>query len=680
MTLNIVIVNYNVKYFLEQCLESVYRSDLRLEGGDGFASSTDNATMDIKVYVVDNASVDGSVEMVRQKFPQVHLIANRENVGFAAANNQALREIQNSELNVESSLPHLDNSQSPIDSTRSSTSVLDSQFVLLLNPDTVVERNTLAKCVAFFLSHPDCGGLGVKMINGEGRFLKESKRGFPTPAAAFYKISGLIKLFPHSRRIAAYYMGHLDTDSTNPVDILPGAFMMVRMTALLKAGLLDESYFMYGEDIDFSWRIKLAGYQNYYYPEARIIHYKGESTKRGSMNYVYTFYNAMSIFVSHYFTGSHAWFYNTLLHCAIWMRAGLAWLRRMMQAVALPLADFALSYAGFLTIKYIWATYRANNVNYYPPEYTWAVIPFYILLLMLASWFYGGYEKPVRRWRIVKGMAVGCALLLVFYSLLDESQRYSRMLLMMGSVWTLLSTLGIRSLLGLLRLPGFDTRRNRRRTCIIVGSETETTRVKNLNELFGSTHTEFFTDSQPDSRKLNDAIHYHKADEVIFCSKDISTREIIDLMSTLRSIPGHRTQVEYKIVPSDSDYIIGSNSIHSAEDLYTEELQTVSAPLNSRNKRMLDILSSFLLLVLSPLLFWPQRHKRNYFPHCWQVLTGHKSWVGTDSHAVFGPEDALPRRTSELSPELLQRLQLRYLRNYHLTTDLQILFRNLFNI
>ena len=664
MTLSIVIVNYNVRYFLEQCLESVFRSDLQLEGEC-------QDPLELEVYVVDNASVDGSVEMVRQKFPQVHLIANRENVGFATANNQALREIENSKLKVESSLPNPNNSQ---------FSIFNSQFILLLNPDTVVERDTFAKCVGFFLSHPDCGGLGVKMINGEGRFLKESKRGFPTPAAAFYKVSGLIRLFPHSRRVAAYYMGHLGDDDTNPVDILPGAFMMVRREALEKTGLLDESYFMYGEDIDFSWRIKLAGYQNYYYPEARIIHYKGESTKRGSMNYVYTFYNAMAIFVSHYFTGGHARFYNALLHCAIWLRASLAWLRRMAQAVALPLADFAVSYAGFLTIKQLWATYRADNVNYYPPEYTWAVIPFYILLLMGAAWLYGGYEKPVRHSRLIKGMAVGCALLLVFYSLLDESQRYSRMILLLGSAWTLVATLGIRGLLALLRLPGFDSRRSRRRTCIIVGNEAEAARVKSLNELFGTAHTEFFTDTPPDSRKLNDAIHYHKADEVIFCSKDLSTRDIIDLMSTLSRIPGHRTQVEYKIVPSDSDYIIGSNSIHSAEDLYTEELQTVASPLNSRNKRMLDLLASMLLLALSPLLFWPQKRKGRYFADCWQVLTGRKSWVGTDDHAVFGPEDALPRRTTAISPELLQRLQLRYLRNYRLATDLQILIRNLFNI
>ena len=255
MRLSVVIVSYNVKYFLDQCLESVFGSDLTL---DGVCRGEGSDTLELEVFVVDNASVDGSVEMVREKFGQVHLIDNKENVGFAAANNQALR-------------------------------LCTGDYVLLLNPDTIVERDTFRNCVAFYASHADCGGLTVKMINGEGKYLKESKRGFPTPAAAFYKMSGLIHLFPHSRRIAAYYMGHLDDDETNPIDILPGAYLMISREALEKVGLLDEAYFMYGEDIDFSWRIKLAGFENYYLPSSRIIHYKGESTKHASMNYVYTY-------------------------------------------------------------------------------------------------------------------------------------------------------------------------------------------------------------------------------------------------------------------------------------------------------------------------------------------------------------------------------------------------------
>ncbi len=246
MKLSVIIVNYNVEHFLEQCLYSVRRAMQGIEG---------------EVFVVDNNSVDGSLKMLAEKFPEVKVIANKDNVGFSRANNQAIR-------------------------------VSTGEYVLLLNPDTVVEDDTFSKCLAFMDAHPDAGGLGVKMVDGKGNFLPESKRGLPTPAAAFYKMFGLAKLFPHSKRFAHYYMGHLSDDETNEVEILAGAFMLMRRATLDKVGLLDETFFMYGEDIDLSYRITQGGYKNYYFPETRIIHYKGESTKKTSVNYVLVFYKA----------------------------------------------------------------------------------------------------------------------------------------------------------------------------------------------------------------------------------------------------------------------------------------------------------------------------------------------------------------------------------------------------
>jgi GT2 family glycosyltransferase len=247
MKLSVIIVNYNVIHFLEQCLLSVQKAISGLE---------------VEVFVVDNNSVDGSVSMVREKFPWVNLIANNDNPGFSKANNQAIK-------------------------------VSKGEYVLLLNPDTVVEEDTFSKCIAFMDQHPDAGGLGVKMVDGKGEFLPESKRGLPTPEVAFYKLSGLSRLFPKSKRFGQYHLTYLSREETHKIDVLSGAFMMMRRETLEKSGLLDETFFMYGEDIDLSYRIKLAGYNNYYFPETRIIHYKGESTKKSSVNYVYTFYNAM---------------------------------------------------------------------------------------------------------------------------------------------------------------------------------------------------------------------------------------------------------------------------------------------------------------------------------------------------------------------------------------------------
>lgn len=655
MTLSVVIVNYNVKYFLEQCLESVYRSDL--------AMNETGEALKLEVYVVDNASVDGSVAMVRERFPQVVLIDNADNVGFARANNQALRIIQQKAAQSDASERE--------------------QLCLLLNPDTVVERDTFARCAQFYATHPDCGGLGVKMINGEGQYLKESKRGFPSPQASFYKLSGLIRLFPHSRRIAAYYMGHLSEDETNPIEILPGAYLMISLDALNAVGLLDETYFMYGEDIDFSWRIRLAGYQNYYFPEARIIHYKGESTRHGSMNYVYTFYNAMAIFVGKYFSGNDARLFRFLLRLAIWARASLSFLQRIVKAISLPIADFAIAFGGFVAIKQVWATTWAANINYYPPEYTFAVIPLYILILMASSWLYGGYEKPLRLSRIAKGIAIGSAILLVFYSLLDESQRYSRALLLIGCLWTMASTLSLRIILGLLHVPGFQTQSAKRQSCIVVGSKDEAQRVSTLYQSLGASQIEILESSAPSPRQIADMAACFHSDEIVFCSRDIPVRTIIDIMTAITAMPGMR-HVEYKIAPDDSDFIIGSNSIRSTEDLYTEEINAISLPLNRRNKRIFNILATLFILLASPILFWFQHRKRLFFPHCMQVLLGQRSWVGckgasdTDPSPVFGPQDAIGlRQAASMNPELVNRINLRYARNYHVHDDLRILFRNI---
>ncbi len=642
MKLSVVIVNYNVKYFLKQCLASALGSSRIL---------ADGSELEFDIWVVDNDSVDGSVDMLRHDFPSVHLIENHENVGFARANNQVLKEIDSS-----------------------------TSFILLLNPDTVVENDTFIKCVDFMRSHPDCGGLCVKMIDGEGNYLKESKRGFPSPEASFYKISGLIHLFPHSRRIGAYYMGHLPENEVNEVEIMPGAFLMFKGEVYEKIGGLDECYFMYGEDIDFSWRIRLAGWKNYYFPETHIIHYKGESTKKGSMNYVYTFYNAMAIFVKRYFSGGNAKLYSALLHLAIWLRASVAWAKRCIQRFSLPLLDFCVAFGGFVLLKQLWASHWANNIHYYPAQYTYLVIPLYILILMTASWLQGGYDKPVRPLKIAKGMGLGLLLLLAFYSLLDEGQRYSRMLLLTGSLWTLSSTLIIRAILSALHVKGYAMTPRREKT-LIVGSEDETTRVRTLYQSFKRSRgqdvkntkiQEFITSPISSPHHLQELIRIEHVDEVIFCGADIELQRIIELMASLKT-----SAVEYKIAPAEGDFIIGSNSILSTDSPYLDNLNTISTDTCRRNKRLFDVTTSLFLLLLSPLTFWFQQNKRTYFPHCFSVLTGRYSWVGyTGRKGIFSPSSLF----SNPSATTQEHLMLRYMRHYRTSTDAAILLRNWRNV
>jgi GT2 family glycosyltransferase len=255
--ISVIIVNYNVKYFLEQCLFSV-RAGL--------------AGLDAEVFVVENNSADGSVEYLRPKFPEVVFIENKENTGFAKANNQAIRQCK-------------------------------GEYVLLLNPDTIIGEETLRTLSFFMDEHPRAGGVGVKMLDAHGVFLPESKRSFPSPWVSFCKLFGLSGLFPKSKLFAGYSLPYLNRNKQHQIDVLAGAFMLLRHEALNKVGLLDESFFMYGEDIDLSYRLVSEGYNNYYIPE-RILHYKGESSKQDNMQYIKNFYGAMLIFYKKYYPRS----------------------------------------------------------------------------------------------------------------------------------------------------------------------------------------------------------------------------------------------------------------------------------------------------------------------------------------------------------------------------------------
>ncbi|MFT3932294.1 MAG: glycosyltransferase family 2 protein [Chitinophagaceae bacterium] len=274
--LSIIIVNYNVKYFLEQCLYAVQK-----------------ATKGIKaeVIVVDNSSSDESVEYLQKIFPGVTFVANKENLGFAKANNQGFKMVR-------------------------------GQYVLFLNPDTIIAEDCLAKSVNVLENDSSIGAVGIHMLDGSGRFLPESKRGFPSPRVSFFRLSGLINFFPHSRKIARYYMGHLPEKQNNEVDVLTGAYMMVRKEVFENAGGFDERFFMYGEDIDLSYRIKLAGYKNYYLADCSMIHFKGESTNK-DVAYTRLFYKAMRIFVEKHYE-KESWLFTKMVQLAIGVRSLLA--------------------------------------------------------------------------------------------------------------------------------------------------------------------------------------------------------------------------------------------------------------------------------------------------------------------------------------------------------------------
>lgn len=650
MKLSIVIVNYNVEHFLEQCLRSVYTA---LEGIDG------------EVWVVDNNSVDGSLAMLEKKFPQAKVIANKENVGFARANNQAIRQSE-------------------------------AEYVLLLNPDTIVEPDTFSKCLDFMDRTPDAGGLGVKMLNGNGEFLPESKRGLPVPSVAFYKIFGLSKLFPKSQKFGAYHLTYLSPDEIHSVDVLAGAFMLMRKSVLDQVGLLDEDYFMYGEDIDLSYRITQGGYKNYYFPETRIIHYKGESTKKSSVNYVYVFYNAMRIFANKHFSQKNAKLFNWLITAAIWFRASLALLSRFFKAILLPVIDFAAIYGGMYALSVYWDIniLSARNSSF-PPIYRKVFIPIYILIWIISMACCGSYKKPVTAAKSNKGILIGTVIILLIYALLPETYRFSRAVTILGAMWTMLVVNLIRYIMRRFNIDSTLFGGKDKRRIAVIGQGEEAARVAALVRVVNrkcdfigivrSDDSKDETQAENGFRQLGkisqlqDIISIYHINEVVFCSKDIPADNIISLMTQLQEC-----LVEYKIAPEESDSIIGSNNINTYDEIYGVHVNSITKASNRRKKRAFDIIVSLLLLLFLVFDLWFVKRKKNFIHNIFEVLKGKKSWVGcqkTDEGenlpelrpGVLYPTDAFT--FSQADPSLVHKVNVLYLQDYSVLTDLNILYR-----
>lgn len=648
LQLSIIIVNYNVKHFLEQCLYSVYKA---LQG------------LEAEVFVVDNNSVDGSVGLIREKFPNVTLLVNRVNKGFSAANNQAIEKAK-------------------------------GKYILLLNPDTVVQEDTFSRTLAFMESHPEAGGLGIKMLDGKGNFLPESKRGLPKPEVAFYKIFGLAKLFPGSKKFGQYHLTYLDNQNNHEVDVLSGAFMLVRKECFDKIGLLDETFFMYGEDIDLSYRISKAGYKNYYFAGSSIIHYKGESTKKSSVNYVVVFYRAMAIFARKHFTQNHARLFSFLIYLAITLRAGMAITSRVISGLFFPVVDFVMLVSGLYLCKTLYENYFKLYPNLYSSELIAVFFPVYALIWMFFVYLSGGYDSPLKLRRVVRGVLVGTGFILIVYSLLPETYRFSRALILIGTGLALGVYLLSRWLYATLKIPRFSLATGKSKARIaIIGSEVEFKRVIDLLEKT-KINPEFigFISNENNGMKnanyignfdqLDETIHIHNIREIIFCARDVSSSDIIGKMLKLVT-----RGVEFKIAPPESLSIIGSNSIDTAGELYVIDINNLGRSENRRKKRILDLLISTSLLIVFPVLVWFQKNSLGYVLNCLAVFFGYRTWVGYGKAermdlpeirpSVFTPADGLKE---ELSPEQINRLFLNYSKDYRSENDLQILFRNLRNL
>lgn len=631
-----------MRYFLQHCLYSVEKACEQ---------------MDAEVIVIDNASTDGSDEMMRKTFPDVTYLYQDQNLGFSKANNLGMQ-------------------------------MAKGEYVLLLNPDTVVQEDTFKRCCDFMDSHADAGGLGVKMLDGQGRFLPESKRSLPTPTVAFYKIFGLSGLFPKSKRFGKYHLGYLDENQVHEVDVLSGAFMLMRKSALDQVGLLDEDYFMYGEDIDLSYRIQKGGFKNFYFPETQIIHYKGESTKKGSLNYVFVFYRAMVIFARKHFKRSQASTFSALINVAIYFRALLAVLVRLFGRSWQFLIDFLIIYAVFFSTTALYADIGHKDFSM---PFVSLAIPIYALILCSVLLYSGSYDQPFRYIRFLRGWGIGTLLLLAFYALLPEHYRFSRAVILIGSTVSLSIGLVWRWLVHGLRPSQFRIGYKHASRRLIAGSSESVQQMTHLLTRLGfpmeftagisSGNGESNNGFVSSINRLPQASRDFRIQEVVFAASDCNYGDII------RSFHNVQAQnLDLKIGYPEYHFLIGSNTVlHPSAFESGKRLRTLNVQALKRNKRTLDVLLSLFLLALLPLWIWFIDKKAGFVSNIFKVLSGAKSWVGFDQR---GWTNDLPKLTPGVIHPMMHVIwpdnkeerafeaNVRYLEQHHFFTDLQHVMRH----
>ena len=608
---SVVIVTYNVREFLEQALRSVERAS----GG-----------LAVETWVVDNDSADGSAAMVRERFPEVRLIANEDNVGFAVANNQALRRCA-------------------------------GRHVLVLNPDTILQEDTLRTMVGFLDRHPEAGAVGCRILNPDGTFAPESRRAFPTPAVALYRIAGLGRLFPQSPRFGRYNLTYLPADEVCEVDALSGSCMMVRREAVLPdaeadarphdhrqpAGLFDEAFFMYGEDLDWCYRIQQAGWRIFYTPETQIVHYKGESTKKGDLRYVLLFYGAMLRFVEKHVVRREAGVWDRAASSAlalairlgIVVRGGLAALGRLARAASGPALDGSLAWLGLAATAWAWSESGGFSFG---PGYYGIVLSAYAGALVAAVELMGGYHarRSVRS-VLAGGLVAGLAVATV--SFFVPSVAFSRAVVGVG--------LAVATILLAARRLSVATGGTRR--VLVVGEAREAERLRRL-----------LADGQPETavvgyvaetgagedwagrpRQLRDLARLSAVDDVVFAADSLTNTAILDGMRSLRGLP-----VQLKILASGHDRVIGKASIEDFAAPLQQAERTV-APLRSPlTRRLAETPVALALWLAAPLLAlaahlwpasrWPSRAALARTMSA--VLTGRRALVGYDPEGPHPPE------------------------------------------
>lgn len=625
MKLSVIVVSFNVKGYLSLCIKGALKAGVRLGPGQ------------FQLIVVDNASSDGSVDWVASHHPEVELLALEENLGFSAANNKGMERAR-------------------------------GEWVLLLNPDTIVSEDTFSKVLDHADSDPSIGGLGVPMYDGTGTWLPESKRGIPTPWASFCRLSGLWRFAPGSKRLNGYYFGHVPADETADVEVLSGAFMWMRRKTLDEVGLLDDAFFMYGEDIDLSVRILKAGWVNRYYSDAPIVHFKGESTKKGSLSYVRIFHDAMRIFAQKHFAGGQALAMRWMIRLGIRMRAISAFLHAQVVRRAVPMLDLVLVAAaawGVLELHGKWA------MMVHPVRPKLVLVMLSVLSVWWSGVWFGSADRPFHRLRILMAGLVGGLSLLILYSVTPEYLRVSRLSALIVAIFMVVLPLLLRGVLVVSRPSVFRWRTERPHVGIVSSSLRRGELAEWVRSSYGSSLDLTELDSATTEAQC---LALDRCDLVLYDARLGGAAA----MRMIRS--GEDRGWDVRMVPEDMLLALGGTRREGAPAARLSwGADGLGRPDRRRVKRRFDVLSSLAVLLLGKGKgrFGSAFSRRNAM----RVLRGRATWLGF--HGGWEGDDRLPGLPESIlyagtgsradHVEEARRLDLRYASDFGWMRDAELL-------
>jgi len=689
LTLSIIVVSYNVREFLEQALVSIKKA-------------VENISCEI--FVVDNASSDGSPDIVAKKFPDVKLIRNSENLGFAKANNQAIRTSR-------------------------------GRYVCIINPDTIVQENTFFRVIEFLDNNAKVGAVGCKILNPDGTLQLACRRSYPTPWVAFTKIVGLARLFPKSKIFGRYNLTFLDPEQTAEVEAISGSFMVVRRETIDQVGMLDESFFMYGEDLDWCFRIRKGGWKIYYLPTTQIVHFKGESSKKSPFEQRRLFYEAMHLFVKKHFGTSKALMPSWLLIVAVWIRAIVSFASTAISKLLMPLFDLLIMSASLVIAIYL--RFRPE-FPLEPFAVVYIVYSAVWLVSLIARGAYGRKKLSGTKATsaVLLGWLINSALTFFF-----KQYGFSRAVVLTAGIINLIFIPGWRVLLKALARSKIEFFRKQlrnvilKRRSVIVGdknsSEQILTRLKNQAQPTYQIHGVILSEHSFEEDRiagvpvlgyldhLRDIVRREKVQEVIFATDKIAYNTMLTAIGT-----SNGANVNFKLVPSNLDVIIGKATIDYIEDIPLVDLDyKLHLFFNKSVKRSMDVFfAALLMIVTAPIMVWlswikkiPQQeiiyksgnshdiriHEFRFpadshrfwrrLPALSSILRGEMSFVGREllaanEKAVSTNLSLRPgltgleqlHRHSRLSPEEREKYHLYYLKNYTLLLDMVIIFKELF--